>query len=131
MGLDHHRVSSTVSRALSGPGGVALVVKVFAGLPGVTYPPALRGLFSKSPERVQIGDWRYELAPDGRLRAAHLVHGIVIAEESLDAAVVAARCGAALVVARKDASRTQALRELVASFQGASVKLAGVVFNER
>ena len=96
MGLDHHRVSTTVSGALSGPGGVALVVKVFAGLPGVTYTPAQRGLFSKSPERIQIGDWRYELAPDGRLRAAHLVHGIVIAEESLDAAVVGPHLSRAL-----------------------------------
>ena len=96
MGLDHHRVSNTVSGALSGPGGVALVVKVFAGLPGVTHTPAQRGLFSKSPERIQIGDWRYELAPDGRLRAAHLVHGIVIAEESLGAAVVGPHISRAL-----------------------------------
>ena len=69
MGLDHPRVSNTVAAALSGPGGVALVVKVFAGLPGVTHTPAQRGLFSKSPERIQIGDWRYEVAGDGRLRA--------------------------------------------------------------
>ena len=47
-----------------------------------------------------------------------------------DAAVIAARCGAALVVARKHASRTDALRELVASLAGAPVKMAGVVFNE-
>jgi len=47
-----------------------------------------------------------------------------------DAAVIAARCGAALVVARKDASRTDDLRELVASLAGAPVKMAGVVFNE-
>ncbi|MFN8073033.1 MAG: DUF5073 family protein [Mycobacterium sp.] len=96
MGLDHHRVSKTVSGALSGPGGVALVVKIFAGLPGVTHTPARRGLFSKSPERIQIGDWRYELASDGRLRVAHLVHGIVIAEESLDAAVVGPHISRAL-----------------------------------
>jgi chain length determinant protein tyrosine kinase EpsG len=52
------------------------------------------------------------------------------ASAGADGAVVAARCGAALVVARKDESRTLALRELVASFQGAAVKIAGVVFNE-
>ncbi|HLL17873.1 MAG TPA: polysaccharide biosynthesis tyrosine autokinase [Rubrivivax sp.] len=47
-----------------------------------------------------------------------------------DAAVIAAKCGAALVLARKDASKTEALRELVASLQGAPVNVAGVVFNE-
>jgi Mrp family chromosome partitioning ATPase len=47
-----------------------------------------------------------------------------------DAAVIAAKCGAALVLARKDASKSEALRELVASLQGAPVNLAGVVFNE-
>jgi len=34
------------------------------------------------------------------------------------------------VVARKDAARTDALRELVASLAGAPVKMVGVVFNE-
>ncbi len=47
-----------------------------------------------------------------------------------DAAVVAARCGSALVIARKDASRVAMLQELVASFEGSHVKLAGVVVNE-
>ncbi|HEY9305226.1 MAG TPA: DUF5073 family protein, partial [Mycobacterium sp.] len=31
----------------------------------------------------QIGDWRYEVTPDNRLNAAHIVGGIVIAEEVL------------------------------------------------
>jgi len=35
-----------------------------------------------------------------------------------------------VVVARKDASRADSLRELVASLAGAPVKMAGVVFNE-
>lgn len=60
----------------------------------------------------------------------HVVVDTPSASVGADGAVVAARCGAALVVARKDQSRTMALRELVASFQGASVKIAGVVFNE-
>jgi protein-tyrosine kinase len=60
----------------------------------------------------------------------HVVVDTPSASAGADGAVVSARCGAALVVARKDESRTLALRELVASFQGASVKIAGVVFNE-
>jgi len=63
-------------------------------------------------------------------RFDHLVVDTPGAVHGSDAAVIAARCGAALVVARKDAARTDALRELVASLAGAPVKMVGVVFNE-
>ncbi len=86
--FDAERVSGTIAGALAGPGGVAMVVKVFAGLPGVIHTPARRGFFSSAPERVQIGDWRYEIARDGRLLAGHVVNGIVIAEDILPAAEV-------------------------------------------
>ena len=43
---------------------------------------------------------------------------------------IAARCGTALVIARKDASRVGMLQELVGSFSGSPAKLAGVVMNE-
>ncbi len=94
--FDHERVSRAVGAALAGPGGVGLVVKVFCGLPGVVLTPARRGLFRSQPERIQIGDWRYEVTPDGRLGAAHLVNGIVIAEEVLAAAVVGPHIARAL-----------------------------------
>jgi hypothetical protein len=81
--FDAERVSRTIAGALAGPGGVALVVTVFAGLPGVIHAPAKRGFFSSSPERTQIGDWRYEVSRDGRLLAGHIVNGIVIAEDIL------------------------------------------------
>ncbi|GAB3010178.1 DUF5073 family protein [Mycobacterium bourgelatii] len=104
--FDIDRVSRTISAALYGPGGVGLVVKVFAGLPGVIHTPAKRGLFRSNPERIQIGDWRYEIAHDGRLLAAHLVNGIVIGEETLDAAAVGPHIGRALgqIVARYGAT---------------------------
>lgn len=86
--FDPEWISRTIAGALAGPGGIALVVKVFAGLPGVRHTPARRGLFSSNPERVQIGDWRYEVARDGRLQAAHLVNGVVIAEDILPADAV-------------------------------------------
>ena len=60
----------------------------------------------------------------------HVVVDTPAADLGADAAVIASKCGAALVIARKNQSRTDALRELVASLQGAPVKLAGVVFNE-
>ena len=47
-----------------------------------------------------------------------------------DASVIAARCGAALVIARKNASRVGALQELAGSFEGSAARLLGVVVNE-
>lgn len=94
--FDTERVSRAVAAALVGPGGVALVVKVFTGLPGVIHTPARRGFFRSNPERIQIGDWRYEVAHDGRLLAAHMVNGIVIAEDALIAEAVGPHLARAL-----------------------------------
>jgi hypothetical protein len=95
-GLDAAEVSRVIAAALSGPGGVALVVNVFANVPGVIHSPARRGMFKSEPERIQIGDWRYELARDGRLRASHFVNGIVIAEDTLAAHTVGPHIAGAL-----------------------------------
>lgn len=86
--LDHERVGHAIGTTLAGPGGVGLVLRVFCGVPGVILIPARRGFFRSQPERVQIGDWRYEVTPDGRLSAAHVVNGIVLAEEVLAAGAV-------------------------------------------
>jgi Domain of unknown function (DUF5073) len=94
--FDHERVSHAIGSALSGPGGVALVVKVFGGVPGVIVTPARRGVFRSRPERVQIGDWRYEVTADGRLGAAHVVNGVAIAEEVLAAGAVGPHIARAL-----------------------------------
>jgi chain length determinant protein tyrosine kinase EpsG len=47
-----------------------------------------------------------------------------------DASVIAARCGAALIMARKDESRVRSLQDLMASMTGTSARVAGVVVNE-
>jgi chain length determinant protein tyrosine kinase EpsG len=47
-----------------------------------------------------------------------------------DATVIAARCGAALVVARRNASRVDMLQDLVANLAGTPARVAGVVMNE-
>lgn len=98
----HERVRRAVSAAVGGPAGIGLVVNVFAGLPGVVHSPARRGLFRSTPERIQIGDWRYEVTHDGRLLAAHVVNGIVIGEEVLAADAVGPHITRALaqIVAR-------------------------------
>ena len=94
--FDQDRVSRAVGSALNGPGGVALVVKVFCGVPGVVLIPARRGFFRSQAERIQIGDWRYELTADGRLSAAHVINGIVLAEEVIAAGAVGSHVARAL-----------------------------------
>lgn len=95
-GLDHERVGHAIGTTLAGPGGVGLVLRVFCGVPGVILIPARRGFFRSQAERVQIGDWRYEVTPDGRLSAAHVVNGIVLAEEVLAAGAVGPHIARAL-----------------------------------
>jgi chain length determinant protein tyrosine kinase EpsG len=60
----------------------------------------------------------------------HVVVDTPAASFGADASVIAARCGAALVVARKNATRVSWLQDLVDSFSGSPVKMAGVVVNE-
>ena len=47
-----------------------------------------------------------------------------------DARVIAAACGAAVVVARRDASRTDDMKKLVTSVKKSSVTIVGVAVNE-
>jgi protein-tyrosine kinase len=47
-----------------------------------------------------------------------------------DFSVIAARCGSALLVARKNAARIADLQELTAMLEGSPAKLAGVIMNE-
>jgi hypothetical protein len=103
---DPERVSRTVAAALDGPGGIALVVKVFGGVTGVAHQAAKRGLLRREPERIQIGDWRYEVTHDGRLRAGHVVNAVVLAEDTLTAAEVGPHIARALgqIVARYGAA---------------------------
>jgi chain length determinant protein tyrosine kinase EpsG len=61
----------------------------------------------------------------------HVVVDTPAAAWGADAAVIAARCGHALVVARKNASRVSSLQDLVASFAGSPAKIVGAVVNER
>jgi hypothetical protein len=94
--LDTERVSAAIGAAASGPGGVGLVVSVLSGVSGVIRTPARRGLFHSEPERIQIGDWRYEVGHDGLLSTAHVVNGIVLAQDVLPAATVGTHVARAL-----------------------------------
>jgi len=60
----------------------------------------------------------------------HVVIDTAAASLGSDACVVAAKCGAALVLTRKHENRVSALQDLVASMAGSSVQLLGAVVNE-
>ena len=60
----------------------------------------------------------------------HVIVDTPAAVRGADAGVIAARCGAALVVARRHSSRLAALQDLLASFSGSDHAGRGVVFNE-
>ena len=60
----------------------------------------------------------------------HVVVDTPAAQYGADSIVIAARCGAALVVARKNASRLSFLQDMVASLGDTSAKLVGVLVNE-
>ncbi|HET9644474.1 MAG TPA: polysaccharide biosynthesis tyrosine autokinase [Burkholderiaceae bacterium] len=60
----------------------------------------------------------------------HVVVDTPAAVHGADASALAARCGAALVLARKDKSRVVALQDLVSTLAESPAKLAGVIMNE-
>ena len=60
----------------------------------------------------------------------HVVVDTPAATYGSDCAVIAARCGAALVIARQDKSRVSGLEDLVSNLAETPATLAGVIFNE-
>jgi protein-tyrosine kinase len=60
----------------------------------------------------------------------HVIVDTPAATRGSDAAVIAARCGAALVVARKDKSRLSGLHKLVSALNDSPAQMAGLVINE-
>ena len=91
-------------------------------LPGGPLPPNPAELV----ERPAFGLLMRELCS----KFDHVVVDTPAAAHGADAAVIAARCGSALVVARKNSSKVSGLQDLVASLQGSSVHIAGAVVNE-
>ncbi len=77
-------------------------------------------------ERPAFGLLMRELAS----KFDHVIVDTPAAVYGADCGVIAARCGAALVVARKNASQVAPLQDLVASLADSPARLAGVVMNE-
>jgi protein-tyrosine kinase len=124
FGLDNRSGLSAILSGRSDQGAiqpVAAVPSLFVLTAGTTPPNPLELV-----ERASFGLLMRELTA----KFDHVVIDTPAAVHGADASVIAARAGAALVVARKDKSRFTTLQELVASFSGTSAQMAGVVYNE-
>jgi chain length determinant protein tyrosine kinase EpsG len=104
------------------------VIQQVAGVPSLFVLPV--GTTPPNPlelvERPAFGLLVRELL----VKFDHVVVDTPAAAYGSDSAVIAARCGAALVVARQNKSRVSALQELVANLAETPAKLAGVVYNQ-
>lgn len=116
-----------LSGVLSGRAG-AKVIQSVVGVPSLFLLPV--GITPPNPlelvERPAFGLLVRELLG----KFDHVVVDTPAAVHGADCSVIAARCGAALVVARKDKGRVASLQELVANLAETPATLAGVVFNE-
>ena len=120
-------VSSGLSGLLSGRAESNVIVQV-PELPSLFLLPV--GITPPNPlelvERPAFGLLMRELLS----KFDHVVIDSPAAVFGSDAAVIAAKAGAALVIARKGRSRMGALQDLVAMLSETPAKLAGVIMNE-
>jgi len=119
--------SAGLSSLLSGRSETQVIQSV-EGVPGLFVLPC--GPIPPNPleliERPAFGLLVRELTS----KFDHVVIDTAAASLGSDACVVAAKCGAALVLTHRNESRIEALQDLVASMAGSSVQLLGAVVNE-
>jgi chain length determinant protein tyrosine kinase EpsG len=124
FGIDN---SAGLSGILSGR-AESKVIQQVAGVPSLFVLPV--GITPPNPlelvERPAFGLLIRELLG----KFDHVVVDTPAAQYGSDCAVIAARCGAALVIARQGKSAVVSLQDLVANLVETPAKLAGVIVNE-
>jgi protein-tyrosine kinase len=124
FGIDN---SAGLSGILSGR-AEAKVIQQVVGVPSLFVLPV--GITPPNPlelvERPAFGLLIRELLS----KFDHVVVDTSAACYGSDAAVIAARCGAALFVARRDKAQVNALQDLAANLSETPAKLVGVIYNE-
>jgi chain length determinant protein tyrosine kinase EpsG len=116
-----------LSGVLSGRGGKG-VVKSVPGIPNLYVIPV--GAQPPNPLELVEGPSFGMLLREISIKFDHVIVDTPAACYGSDGVVIAARCGSAIVVTRKDANKVGPLQELVASLQSGQVRLAGVIMNE-
>lgn len=119
--------SSGLSGILSGR-SEANVIQQVQGIPSLFVMPV--GTTPPNPlelvERPAFGLLIRELCS----KFDHVIVDTPAAANGSDASVIAARCGAALIMARRNQTRMNAVHDMVSMMSTSPVKLAGVVMNE-
>lgn len=104
------------------------VVQQVAGVPSLFVLPV--GITPPNPvelvERPAFGLLIRELSS----KFDHVIVDTPALVYGSDATVIAARCGSAVVIARRNESRVGSLQDLVAMLSGTPAKLAGVIMND-
>lgn len=119
--------SRGLSSLLSGRGGDG-VIKSVSGIPELFVLPA--GVRPPNPLEL-IGAPGFGLVlHELQRRFEHVVVDTPAMVHGADASVIAARCGSALIIARKDQAKVARLQDLVQSLSTTSAQLLGVVMNE-
>jgi chain length determinant protein tyrosine kinase EpsG len=125
LGVEH---STGVSSVLAGFADTSRAVQPVAGLPGLYLLPA--GGVPPNPlellQRPALGALVREMLQ----RFERVVLDTPAAIRGADARVIAARCGAAIAVARRGRSRMELLDGLLTALGRSSTRIAGVVVNE-
>jgi chain length determinant protein tyrosine kinase EpsG len=124
FGVDN---SKGLSNLLAGRGGKN-VVKAVPDVPNLWVMPV--GVQPPNPLELVEGPAFGLLLRELTSKFDHVLIDSPASVFGTDGVVVAARCGAALVVARRNTSKISKLQDLVASLQSANTRLAGVVMNE-
>ena len=119
--------SRGLSNLLAGRGGKQ-VVKVVPDVPNLWVMPV--GPQPPNPLELVEGPAFGLLLRELSAKFDHVILDTPAAVFGSDGVVIASRCGSALVVARRDASRVARLQDLVVSLQAGHTRLAGVVMNE-
>jgi chain length determinant protein tyrosine kinase EpsG len=119
--------NSGMAGLLSGRRGES-VVRAVKGVSNLFVMPV--GIRPPNPLELLQGPAFGMLLREVLAKFDHVVVDTPAGQYGADAVVAAARCGAALVVARRDVSQLGALQEMVQNLATADVKLAGVVMNE-
>jgi protein-tyrosine kinase len=116
-----------LSSVLSGRSDSQVIQQV-AGVPSLFVMPV--GTTPPNPLELVERPAFHLLMRDLAGKFDHVVVDTPAASQGADAAVISARCGAAVLVARRHTSRVAWLQDLIGSMSGSPARVAGVVVNE-
>ena len=122
-GYDRAWTAEVVTSALQMPGGADLVTGSLRVVPGSTVSQPRSGIFGSKAASVQLGEWRYQAGPSGRLMVSHVVGGIVLAERELPPAEAGAHVAMALSLQVGEYG-ARILPDVLAMIEGLSIACA-------